>query len=105
MVGIKEDEKNILTTSYPIYNVKCIEDPSIVRSGTISKPESTIFKEDLSGHYISVLSKVEKPSNPSIRYGKTTTVEDKNITKYSYVDNVIDILIFGGSKQFDFILP
>jgi hypothetical protein len=104
VVGIKEDEKNILTTSYPIYNVKCIEDPSIVRSGTISKPESTIFKEDLSGHYISVLSKVEKPSNPSIRYGKTTTVEDKNITKYSYVDNVIDILIFGGSKQFDFIL-
>lgn len=104
VVGIKEDEKNILTTSYPVYNVQCIENPSILRSGTISKPEQTIFKEDLAGHYISVLSKVEKPSNPSIRYGKTTTVEDKNITKYSYVDNVIDILIFGGSKQFDFIL-
>lgn len=49
--------------------------------------------------------KVEKPSNSAIRYGKTTVVEDdKEISKFSYVDNVIDILIFGSSKQFDFIL-
>ena len=76
----------------------------VIRKCTMSNPNS-VFEEDLSGHYISVLTKVEKPSNPSIRYGKTTTIEDdKKISKYSYVDNVIDILIFGGSRQFDFIL-
>ena len=78
-------------------------------TGTITKcnmnnPES-VFRNDLEGKYISVLSKVEKPSNPAIRYGTTTVVEDdKNVSKYSYVDNVIDILIFGSSEQFDFIL-
>ena len=104
VVGIKEDDKKPLTTSIPLYNLQNTENPSIYRTATITKPENGVFKEDLAGHYISVLSKVEKPSNPSIRYGKTTTVEDKNITKYSYVDNVIDILIFGGSSQFNFIL-
>lgn len=63
------------------------------------------FKEDLSGSYISILTKVEKPSNPSIRYGKTTTIEDdKKISKFSYIDNVIDITILGSSKEFDFVL-
>lgn len=99
VVGIKD-----VLSSVVIYNVQNTENPSIVRSGSITNPEATIFKEDLSGHYISALSKVEKPSNAAIRYGKTTTIEDKNITKYSYIDNVIDILIFGGSKQFDFVL-
>lgn len=76
----------------------------VISKCSMSNPNS-VFEEDLSGHYISVLTKVEKPSNPAIRYGKTTTIEDdKKISKYSYVDNVIDILIFGGSKQFDFIL-
>ncbi len=62
------------------------------------------FKEDLSGCYVSTLSKVEKPSNPSVKFGKTTTVEDKGITKYSYEDNFISIIIFGDSEQFSFTL-
>lgn len=67
--------------------------------------EKNVFAEDLSGHYVSSLTKVEKPSNNSIRYGKTTVVKDyKNISKYSYVDNVIDILILGSSEDFSFIL-
>ena len=77
---------------------------SITYSCSIDHPEINAFNEDLEGEYVSVLTKVEKPSNPTIRYGKTKTVEDKNVSKYSYVDNVIDILIFGGSRQFDFIL-
>ena len=36
--------------------------------------------------------------------GKTTTVEDKGITKFSYEDNFISIIIFGSSKQFSFTL-
>ena len=76
----------------------------VITKCPMSNPESA-FEEDLSGKYISVLSKVEKPSNPAIRYGKTTVVEDdKKVSKFSYVDNVIDILIFGSNKQFNFIL-
>lgn len=65
------------------------------------------FEEDLSGSYISTLSKVEKPSNSAIKYGKTTVVTDeknKNINKYSYKDNYIDIVIYGTSEQFYFTL-
>ncbi len=91
---------------YGLYNLQNLEEPEKKRVCSVSNPEEEAFKTDLKGHYISVLSKVEKPSNPAIRYGKTTTVEDKdkNISKYSYIDNVIDILIFGGSTQFNFIL-
>lgn len=62
------------------------------------------FKYDDSGRFNATLTKVEKPSNSSIRYGKTTSVTEKDITKYSYVDNFIDILIFASNKQFNFIL-
>lgn len=71
----------------------------------INNIEEDIFSEDLSGKYVSVLCKVEKPSNPSIRYGKTETIEtSSDITQYSYVDNVIDMLIIGDSKEFIFTL-
>ena len=86
------------------YNVQNMDIPNEIYSCNIGKPERDAFRHDLKGHYVSVLTQVEKPSNPAIRYGKTTVVEDKKISKYSYVDNVIDILIFGGSEQFDFIL-
>ncbi len=72
-----------------------------------SYADKDCFSEDLSGRYCSTLSKVEKPSNPSIKYGKTNTIaasSGKGVTKFSYVDNVIDIVIFGDSEQFSFIL-
>jgi len=103
VVDIKDYNK-LYNGGVPSYIVQNVSDPNEKRTGTIVNPESTIFKEDLSGRYVSILSKVEKPSNPTIRYGKTTTVNDKNVSRYSYVDNIIDILIFGSSTQFDFIL-
>ena len=68
--------------------------------------EKECFKEDLKGSYYSTLSKVEKPSNPAVKFGKTTTIKDtdKGITKYSYVDNFIDIVIFGDDGEFSFNL-
>lgn len=65
------------------------------------------FDEDKSGRYHTYLSKVEKPSNPAVKFGQTTTVaEDKSkgITKYSYKDNFIDIVIGGNASQFFFTL-
>lgn len=62
------------------------------------------FKYDDSGKFVATLEKVEKPANPAVRYGNTTTVTDKDITKFSYVDNYIDMLIFATSTQFGFVL-
>lgn len=46
-----------------------------------------------SGHFYLILSKVEKPKNSQIRYGKVTTVSDKSVTKYSYTDNILSIVM------------
>lgn len=71
-------------------------------NATEAKAEA--FSGDDSGKFLAALTKVEKPSNSAVRYGKTTSVTDKDITKYSYEDNFIDILIFAGSTQFNFVL-
>lgn len=62
------------------------------------------FRTFLQGRYLTTLSKVEKPENPAIRYGETKSIEEKGITKFSYIDGYIDILIFENSTQFDFTL-
>ncbi len=64
------------------------------------------FKKDLEGKYVATLSKVEKPDNPNLRYGKTTTVEDKGkgITKFGYTDSQIDIFLYVSQSQFNFEL-
>ncbi|MBR5168127.1 MAG: hypothetical protein IKW86_08745 [Salinivirgaceae bacterium] len=62
------------------------------------------FKDAFGGSYFSVLSKVEKPADESVRYGETSTIEDKGITKFSYTDNIIDITIFGTKEEFSFSL-
>lgn len=91
-VGQKVGGDEIMETSDVNYTGKSIE--------------PNFFEEALKGGYISVLSSVEKPSDSSKRYGKTTTIEDtdKGITKYSYIDDIIDILIVGGSEEFSFEL-
>lgn len=63
------------------------------------------FEEDLSGKYISLLAEVEKPSNSEIRYGETMTIPSENgISKFTYKDNVIDIMIFADCSNFNFVL-
>lgn len=70
--------------------------------------DGNVIKEDtytaLKGGYRSELSRVEKPADESVRYGETSTIQEEGVTKYSYVDNVIDILIFGDKEQFSFVL-
>ena len=58
------------------------------------------FMGDDAGTFIANLAKVEKPSNPSIRYGSTTTTTEKDITKFSYVD----ILLYASNTQLCFRL-
>lgn len=59
------------------------------------------FEEDLSGKYISLLAEVEKPSNSEIRYGEIMTI---GTSKFTYKDNVIDIMIFADRSNFNFVL-
>ncbi|MHB9057006.1 MAG: hypothetical protein ACYC2P_12795 [Paludibacteraceae bacterium] len=68
------------------------------------KAEKECFIKDLSGKYISTLVKVEKPADETVRYGKTKSIESEGMTKYSYIDDYIDIVIFGGREQFNFVL-
>ena len=66
---------------------------------------SAPFEKALSGKYVSLLNKVEKPSNPEIRYGETTVIQSEDaVSKFSYKDNIIDILIFGVRDGFSFVL-
>lgn len=62
------------------------------------------FKTFLLGNYVATLSKVEKPENSAIRYGETKIIEDEGVSKFSYIDGCIDILIFASSTQFNFIM-
>lgn len=73
-------------------------------SADIDKFVENKFSKAKQGKYIATLKKVVKPSNSSIRYGKTKEVKDNDVTKFSYVDNIIDIIIFATNEQFSFIL-
>ena len=62
------------------------------------------FEYALQGKYTTILKKVEKPEDTSDRYSKSKTIVEDGINKYFYTDSIIDILIFGDSKNFNFIL-
>lgn len=94
-----------------IYNKKIMKKYTVQNSVSGEKSDflacevnTLCFKEDLSGSYHTSLVKVEKPSNPSVQYGNTTTVEDEGVKKFGYEDNFISIIILGTSKEFSFTL-
>lgn len=62
------------------------------------------FDLDKSGEYVSSLVQVEKPEDSSDRYGNVQTIEDKGLTKYSFSDELIGIIIFNNGKEFVFNL-
>lgn len=65
----------------------------------------SIAENKSAGNYYYTLSKVIKPANKSIRYGKIEKRQSKDmLSKYFYEDNIISILIMGGTKQFEFTL-
>lgn len=71
---------------------------------TSGKRTNISYLELDAGSYVSSLTKVEKPADETIRYGETKEITEDGITKYTYNDNVIDIVIVGGSEQFNFSL-
>lgn len=62
------------------------------------------FESAFEGSYSATLSKVEKPEDANNPYGDIKTIESDSIAKYSYVDSIMDILIFTTQEQFNFCL-
>lgn len=87
-------------TKYTLVNC----DTGELSSCDVTNPYTSAFEDDLNGHYVSVLNSVEKPTNPEIRHGETSIITDGDLTKFSYVDNFIDIIILGTERKFSFIL-
>lgn len=60
----------------------------------------------MAGAYISILSTVEKPLNPSEQYGETKIIEkqEDDITRYIYSDENINITIYALSTKFQYRL-
>lgn len=84
-----------------------ISNPEINRRFRTTDYEKAIEKfleEDKSGIWHSTLVKVEKPEKSSERYGDVKTIDDKGVTKYSFEDDYINIVIFGGDSHFNFKL-
>lgn len=66
---------------------------------------NTINRLKTKGRYYYTLSKIEKPTNPTIRYGKFQEIKtEDNLSKYQYEDNVLSILWYGTEEQFIFSL-
>lgn len=76
----------------------------------ISEEEfNSIYQKEIAslknkGRFHFVLSKVEKPKNPKIQYGKTIKTTDKESLKYLYEDNAMSILWSSTKSQFIFTL-
>ncbi len=52
------------------------------------------------------LASVERPQSAKQRYGpsKISTINDSGVTKYSFEDSLVSVVIFPGEKEFDFVM-
>ncbi|MBP5680111.1 MAG: hypothetical protein J6X31_03605, partial [Bacteroidales bacterium] len=107
IVDVKLDVTENSSHKSEIVKVYTVESPFTKekKDYEASELKSKCFEEDKSGGYHTYLSKVEKPSNPSIKYGTTTEIKGDGLqaTKFSYEDNFINIVILGNSEQFSFV--
>lgn len=60
------------------------------------------FIHAFKGHYEGVLTQVEKPEDTTDRYGKTEKVDENGVSKYSYKDDIIEMIIYAMNDGFDF---
>lgn len=90
-------------TSYKFYTVKNSIDGT-TKTVKATDAQSEAFKNDDSGKIVALLTKVEKPSNPIVKYGIPTIITEDGITKFSFEDYFIRIVIFADTTQFFFSL-
>lgn len=66
--------------------------------------DQVAFDGDKSGNYSVSLISVDKPANPKIKYGQSTTITEDSISKYEYIDNYVKILLFADYKNINILL-
>lgn len=86
-----------------VYSVSNEEINRSFKTPNLEKVEGYLA-EDKSGNTYATLVKVEKPENPSDRYGEVKTIEEDSLTKYSFEDEIINIKIFCNILKFHFLL-
>jgi len=91
----KEADNNDYNYILPTYIMR--------RVGTDEYKKICVFNTE-DGYFETSLSKVEKPSDGSNRYGETQIIEDKGITKYSFSDNIITMICLLDKTGFSFSL-
>lgn len=70
----------------------------------ITKISEWAFQNDLGGKWEFQLTEVEKTGNTSGEYGEVQSIEEDGVTKYSFADEYINMIIFGGIREFNFSL-
>ena len=100
-IGLPEEKD--ANFAMPMYTVKNKRTGETVNC-SLTKVDVTPFKKALEGKYKTALVKVEKPEDATNRYGETKTIKDAGVDKFSYNDNIIDIVIYGTKEQFIFSL-
>lgn len=76
----------------------------VVKNLTYDDTVEIPVQNAMNGQYVSSLVQVVKPANETIRHGETKIIENDSVAQYGYVDDHIDILIFGSPKGFHFLL-
>lgn len=82
------------------YNLECSKDNKRLTLDRKFDRKTFFELNHFQGNYNCSLVSVEKPTDSENRYGETTNIVEDNITKYKFVDDYINILIFNTKSQF-----
>lgn len=84
-----------------------VSNPEIGRrftTGDVDETVSEYLQEDKAASYQSYLKEVEKPKNPTQRYGEIKKIDEDSLNRYAFEDENIKISILGGESRFVFSL-
>jgi len=98
-----EETPNSLWKKNIVYSVSNEEINRSFKTFNLERVEEYLA-EDKSGNTCATLVRVEKPENPSERYGEIKTIKEDSLTKFSFEDDLINIIIFCNTSQFQFLL-
>lgn len=106
IVGIKYKIKRIsvISNRLALYYVLKNSITGETKEIDYTEAKTKAFEGDDAGKFLATLQKIEVPSDSEIRYGETKEITDEGMTKFSYTDNFIDIIIFPLENQFNFVI-
>lgn len=103
ITDVKLEDSNV-HAKYIAYYVSNSAINRSFKTGLVEDKVKEFIEEDKETTYHTTLVKVEKPENPSERYGDIQQIEDSVLTKFSFEDDLISIIIFSDVSHFRFKL-